>query len=51
MTVIDTRTRSAIYPKDPARLRARSRDVSVSDIAWRVNRQMFKRRFLLTSAQ
>jgi len=48
--VTDTRTRNAIYPQDTPRLRARSRDFSVSDIAWRINREIFKRRFLLTSA-
>ena len=48
--MIDTRTRSAIFPQDTARLPARSRDFSVSDVAWRINRAIFKRRFLLTSA-
>jgi hypothetical protein len=49
--VIDTPTRSATRPhRETVRPIARSEDLSTADIAWRVSRQIFKHRFLLTTA-
>jgi hypothetical protein len=49
--VIETPTRSTIHPRrDSVHGMERFRDLSISDIAWRVNRQIFRRRFLLTTS-
>jgi hypothetical protein len=48
--VIDTPTRSAETSRDAMRETGRSGNLSTADVSWRVRRQIFKHRFMLTTA-